>query len=566
MRKILFVILMLFLSTTSSFAHKGRCGTEMLIQHNKALRADPSLAARTAISKIGICEPEDFYDTVYSKDSKHFQVFYTLDGPHKTTPEFVDSLIAYAEFAYGYHTKKLGMRAPKGQTKTIHYLQDVEDGLYPIEVIDIDNLRNSRFWLGGICHGCFGITVPHSTETGASELLIDNDFRYTPQVSAQKKDSVNYHDKVCKYAIASEELFNTRYDYSYAVHWKEALRVTTVHELYHAAQIRYVDLFQHSSFWFEASASGIEEIVVPDIDDYYSYLPTMFQMAGVPLNKTELAGDPGLYANLMYGSGIFLMYLSKFVDKKIDSFIWENFSKKPDESFEKQFVTYTNSRNLSADSIFHDFATRLAFSGKKTSFLDSSQWIVSDQYFWPDFNYIENTEPDTSSDDSIRYFYPQLEKMAYQFYMKGEPDLMNFKGKASIILFKGDSAEISRIPTVYNVSPLYSEASIDPAIDSIGWIFSRFSIDSFYPVDTKIIAMHAYPMPWREGNLCFTPLPENKKFVEIRNRRGDLVTREKYNGRTLCLDETSVRNMMTPGVYRFRAGNTGKTKDFLIIY
>ena len=79
--------------------------------------------------------------------------------------------------------------------------------------------------------------------------------------------------------------------------------------------------------------------------------------------------------------------------------------------------------------------------------------------------------------------------------------------------------------------------------------------------------LRAYPIPWRgTSNLCFTPLPESRKFIEIRNGRGDLVLREPYTKTTHCIDADRVRTKMAPGVYRFRAGSSGKMQKFLIVY
>ena len=78
--------------------------------------------------------------------------------------------------------------------------------------------------------------------------------------------------------------------------------------------------------------------------------------------------------------------------------------------------------------------------------------------------------------------------------------------------------------------------------------------------------MRAYPTPWREGPLCFTPLPYNKDYIEIRNRRGNLITKIKYNSSTHCIDEREVKSLLVPGVYRFRIGNSGKLKDFIVVY
>ena len=104
------------------------------------------------------------------------------------------------------------------------------------------------------------------------------------------------------------------------------------------------------------------------------------------------------------------------------------------------------------------------------------------------------------------------------------------------------------------------------SVDSIAWIFSRLGKSNAVPTQIKDSTLRAYPTPWRKGNLCFTPLPQNKKFLEIRNRRGSLVMVEKYSGLTHCIDEQKVKEKLKPGLYHFRAGNSGKTKELLIIY
>ena len=98
------------------------------------------------------------------------------------------------------------------------------------------------------------------------------------------------------------------------------------------------------------------------------------------------------------------------------------------------------------------------------------------------------------------------------------------------------------------------------------WIFSRLGDSEAIPLVNKDAAPHAYPVPWRQGPLCFAPLPHDKKFIEIRTRRGDLVSQEKYLSNKYCLSEDKVKSMMAPGVYRFRVGNKGKTTSFMVMY
>ena len=76
------------------------------------------------------------------------------------------------------------------------------------------------------------------------------------------------------------------------------------------------------------------------------------------------------------------------------------------------------------------------------------------------------------------------------------------------------------------------------------------------------------PVLWKftYRTLCFTPLPQNKDFIEIRNRRGNLIKKIRYDSYTQCIEESEVKSMLVPGLYRFRAGNSGKLKDFLVVY
>lgn len=551
MKRISLAILFMLICINTSFARINHCGTIQYFQHQKGLHVDPFLEGfkRTTVAD-NECTTDDYIDSVYTRKTNHFQIFYTLSGPHKTTEAYIDSLEVFAEYAWNFHTKKMDMQAPKGSKRTLHYLQDVSDGLYPIEVVDIDNLRDSYFYY----HGCLGITIPDDFDTGASILLLDNDFLIAPTSAKREIETVNFNGKQCSYIKATEEFENELYGYSYADQWDKALRVTVVHEMYHAVQLRYAEMNLSNLFWFEASASGMEEIAAPDIDDYYAYLPSMFNLMGASLDGMRE----------QYGAGIFFLYLYNYVDKGFDKFIWEDFNKHPDLNFREHLNKLGKKKNISIDSVFHDFSKKLAFAGSKTNFLDSTKWIASDQYFWPDFNYFPHKATEYS-------FEPSTNEFAYEFHMGGTPTLDNYRGKASIILFKGKNVKVLDLSSLDYFYDIYAKESTNPQVDSIGWIFSRFTSNAFIPqVDDnnkgEKIVLHAYPIPWRSGNLCFTPLPESENFIEIRNRRGDLVTRKNYSDRTLCLDEASVKNLMSPGVYRFRAGSTGKTKDFLIIY
>lgn len=524
------------------------CGTSHAIRQQKNLREGKGPAPKPMAKKsFTACPSSDYYDTVLTQKTDHFQIFYTLTGPHQTTQEFVDTLAKDVENAYQFHTTQMGMLPPLGNEISFHYQMEVSKGFYPVEVIDVDLMRATELYLGGPCHGCFGITISEDYSSGKSTLIIDNDFRYTP-IYSSILDSVKVGEKDCIYNVADQELRNEAHNYSYVDQWENAIRVTATHELYHAVQLRYMDLSNYWTFWFEGSASGVEEAAAPDIDDYFAYLPTMSKAVGTPLD--QMIED--------YGAGIFFQYLYNHVSKKTDKFIWENFAKEPGKSFWQILQKYAEKYNLSADSLYHDFAIKLSFAGKRAQQLDTIHWISEDENRWPEFKH----KPKDSNTD---IFVPKVDMFAYDFYSGGYPDLTNFQGRATAIAYKANDSEIQSIKTTNATASIYKTWSQNPSVDSIVWVFSRMN-DNILPTIPTETTIRAYPTPWRDGNLCFAPLPQEKNFIEIRNRRGDLITRKKYDVHTLCIEEDEVKKLMAPGIYRFRAGSSGKTKDFIVIY
>ena len=535
----------LFLSL-ATFAYSGHvCGTAQMLNNlkNKNKTLKPLNAPKTIARSTGsACTASDLYDSVYTRTTKHFEIFYTLEGPHKTTKAYIDTLENALEYAWDFHVNKSKMRTPKGYFETYHYEMPTHDDLYPVEVIDMSTLRHYRSFFDEPCYYCFGLTIPMDGEE--TELLIENDFRHVPKGEAIT-DSITFGDKTCPYSRATEEFNHPIYKYSYAKNFAPALRVTAIHELYHAIQFRYLNT--SINFWFEASASGVEEIAAPDVDDYFENLPSLAENVGKPY--TTLAKP--------YGAGILFMYLHNHVGHDVNRLIWENFAKEPNKNFQYQLTQVASNKGLSADSLFHDFATKLVFTGKRSELVDSSFMIASDQPRWPEFR---------AETQSKSFVAPTLDYIAYDYKSNGAPDMSKFKGRASAVAIYSDSYAIRFLPTTNSIDSAKTEFFGKGTPDSTLWVFSRFFEDEPIPTVFKDSTLRAYPTPWREGSLCFTPLPHNKDYIEIRNRRGNLITKIKYSSSTHCIDEREVKSLLVPGVYRFRIGNSGKLKDFIIVY
>jgi hypothetical protein len=542
-RPIIFLIILLT-CVTSVLAHSN-CATAELFQ-NLRDHARTQVTPKQSRVLYSDCSTEDYYDSVYTKKTSHFQIFYTLNGPHKTTAAYVDTLANALEDAWIFHVKKSGMHKPLGDSISYHYQKPVDSGLYPVEIVEMTLFRDIAFILRNRCvEGCYAITIPSDKEPFSSTLLIENDFTYPNQFNSSK-DSVITNEKTCYYNSSKVEMFNSTYNYSYAKKWEKALRVTTAHELYHAIQIHYLDP-KTLTFWFEASAAGVEEVTNPDVDDYIQYIPYIAKSVGKPLN--EIDND--------YSLCILYLFLYNHVSPNADKFIWESFAKNPLQPFEYHLKQLAQKKGLSADSLFHEFAVKLAFSGKKANLASKSFLINKDQSNWPEFKHTPTKSLAT---------LPETNEFSFNFYTNGAPDLSHFMGRASVAIVTGDSYRIRFLPTINSIDSAFNEINNTVGVDSTIWILSRFNEEEKLPYKAKDSTLRAYPTPWRHGTLCFTPLPQNKDFIEIRNRRGNLVNKIKYDSYTHCIEESEVKSMMVPGVYRFRAGNSGKLKDFIIVY
>ena len=532
--------LLLFAIASFAHAYDGECGSMTLLENiiKERKRLGYTYARVQITNNNAKCSAQDYYDSVYTIETSHFQVMYVLTGPHATTKAFADSTASSMEAAWNLYVNTLNMRTPQGFKTSYHYKKKVKDGLYPIEIVDIGQVD------GYACNSCYGLTLPPLDNSTSSQIFMDNDFFYGASTNP-KRDTIFANGDTCLYSKGYIPLQNKAHNYSYSDKWEKGIRLTSFHELYHAVQLRYLNM-SASTFWFEASASGFEEITNPDVDDYFAYLPAFFNSIGEPISDN--------FRN--YGAATLFIYLYQKVSNKIDKSIWENFSKNPQKPFEDQLETSLASLKLDADSVFHDYAVRLSFSGSQNKLINKKDLINEDQSEWPNVKVIskDTIKPDLKS-LAFNYFRPRNESV--------EPDLTNFIGKATVIAFRDGKATIHRIQ---NNKTLQNLAYALSASDSTTWIFSRLGKSESIPIVNNTADPHAFPVPWRQGPLCFAPLPKDKDFIEIRNRRGDLVSQEKYAGTTYCLQEDKVKSMMAPGVYHFRVGNKGKTTKFIIVH
>ncbi len=484
---------------SQSFGAGGvRCGTLQFSENSKNKKGK-------LLAKPG-CIPENYYGEVKERRTDHFIIYYTQQRQHAIeNPRYIDSLAKYLEDAYKLHKDSLGMKNISGVSQTYHYQKKVPKDLYPVEVLDLGLLRGWE----GVYTGTFGITftpdVPWKTQ-----IAIENDFLSGADCSGGYSNEpfislkgVNYHEK-----------------------WHLALKATTFHELYHSFQMMQTDITNNTTFWMEASATGVEEIGAPEVNDYVNYFRYIFESENIERRAVGYCeSEDSCYKG--YGYSVLYLFLFSELGARFDSAIWNYFSKYPKINFSMHLARLADSLNIDAEDLFHKFASRVFYSGQRTKY---SPGFWNDMQEWPvwrirqnalsilpagSFDFIMNTNENPPRTDSVKKI-----------------SLMNFN-------------------------------------DSSVWVLSRLLEKEFVPL-TPPKKFVAFPNPWKPNahqnntGIKFGSLPEKSTGVEIRSSNGILLKRIKgAPGDTLIWQP---EKLPAPGILYYRTLPYGKNKVLILEY
>jgi len=489
MPRIILFALVLFFSQSFGLENM-RCGTVRFAENLKNPKKKMLAKAE--------CVPENLYGNVYSKKTPHFIVYYTDSGPHAIkTKAYIDSVASYLEQAYNLHKNSLGMKNISGSRKTYHYRQNVPDGLFPIEVIDTGLLRGEE----GEYTRTFGLTFPPKE----TEIVIENDFLYGADCSGQ----------LSKQPFKSEI---TGKDYS--IEWELILKATVFHELYHAFQSTYYNWTRYDTFWMEASATGVEEIGVPEVNDYINYLSYNFNNPGKSMESVEYDCSENNDCLGEYGyAALYLFLYSQIDDPRFDSAIWSYFSRHSNDNFAMQLTRLVDSLqkyhsfDKNAEDLWHEYAKRVFYSGSRAKFSPYTPLFWDDMPQWPNWR-VNSRIPAVLQPGTIDFIRTA-----------NEP-----------------STEFAR------KSPLKDG-------NSTVWALSRLLAN---PDPVKEIV--AYPNPWnpKTQEIHFKNLPEKSKGIEIRSQNGALIARVD----SLWKPDKKP----APGILYYRALPYGKNKVLIVQY
>jgi hypothetical protein len=255
--------------------------------------------------------------TAYQRDSMVNAAFPdTIDAP-----VFVQRAGVYFERAWSYYQDTLGMDMPPGGANSYVFgsLFGNGDGdRYTVDVCDIGTADPDD----AAGQAIYGLTIPQPTST-----LLENDFIYSAAV--KPSGQIVGGDTI-------KAIVNNQVLHDYSVDWDMGIKVTAAHEFSHAVHFNYTNGINTDGFhdWYELSATAMEEILAPEVNDYFQYLPCIFQKhQSVPLIDSTHDGstvDNGICEVAPYniesffGQGVFAQYLYRFVDKKFDAALWAN--------------------------------------------------------------------------------------------------------------------------------------------------------------------------------------------------------------------------------------------------
>lgn len=218
--------------------------------------------------------------------SGHFRIHYEVSGHDAVDladedandfPDFIDHAMAALDSSWRLEIEQLGYRPPPSD-------RGAGGGdEYDVYVIEY----------GG--SGYYGTTTPLSqgATTTASFLQIDNDYT-----------DAGYGTPGCNGARGARGL--------------NALRVTAAHEFYHAIQFAYYQPKPHEVWWQEASATWMEEVAYPEVDDYLIYLCDFLLETTRSLDSGRIGRD-----NHIYGASVFPHFIDQRYGRDVIRQFWE---------------------------------------------------------------------------------------------------------------------------------------------------------------------------------------------------------------------------------------------------
>ncbi len=282
-----------------------KCGTPL---HAQFMNMRDQLPASVVAEIEQLTErPNTEHLESYTSPGGHFTLYYQNEGTHAVpqestlepgVPDYIHTAAAMADSSYRYQVETLGFT---------NFLRD-----QPYEIF----FENIPF---------YGTTTSSGSTT---YITIHNNFDGFPQNSHPDGNRTG------------------------------ALLATIAHEIKHAIQFA-ANRWQGDagSFdWMEMDATMMEEIVHPDVNDYYNYIKTSFD--GNTANQNSIFGTPGNATPGAYWHVTWMLYFAEVhgIDFWVD--VWEQFV---DDRTKPFFDAISQSLNERGESLQHEHLVNIGW-------------------------------------------------------------------------------------------------------------------------------------------------------------------------------------------------------------
>ncbi len=299
------------------FESSDHCGFRYqfgVIQHFNELTPEYQALAKQMLTAV----PQ--MQETYVSPSGHFTLFFDIDGFHAVStedisgngvPDYIDSAAVILDQVWQVEVDEMGFQPPPGM-----------DGK-PVDTYPVyfKNLGSSFY----------GQTIVNITDIPSLAGL-----NYTSYIELKN----NYNDPT---------LYTQGLD---------GLRVTAAHEFNHAIQLGYrVWTDEYGGFkdlyFLEMTSTWMEDIVYDYINDYYLYLPALYNS----LDTEAFTSDSGLFP---YGNALYLHMIEQKYGVQIVEQIWDRILK--EDSF-KAIKTILSGYNTDWARSQNEYGVWLYFTG-----------------------------------------------------------------------------------------------------------------------------------------------------------------------------------------------------------
>ncbi len=244
-----------------------RCALPYLTGLDRPQPTVPSAAPRVLATNLQVFQTE------------HFAFWWSVDpsGTHRiigdpakilvgdSVPEIVRVSSNALEKAWKTYVDSLHYLPPIPSAQSYLWNQVSPAGKYPVELCNVGTALNDY-------QNYYGVAVPNGA-SGQSNLMLASNL-------------VSFGDHV----FYTRDLDGAKVEMNYATQWREAIKATCVHELFHAVQFNYETNIGAHGF-FEASAVAMETRLVPESYDYLQFCPALAKLDQQTPFPTGLSGD-----------------------------------------------------------------------------------------------------------------------------------------------------------------------------------------------------------------------------------------------------------------------------------